>query len=67
MNPHVLPILGFFLGFVLASFLISWHAKNHESENIRLRTMLENYRKELEIMKASKRAQQKTVQDDFGI
>jgi hypothetical protein len=48
-NPYGIFLLGFFFGFVLASFLISWYAQDHEKENKRLRLLIEHNYRELKI------------------
>jgi hypothetical protein len=55
MNIYGTFILGFFLGFILASFLIGWYAEQHEKENTRLRLINHDLKRELIIEKAKQK------------
>ena len=46
INGWGIFIIGVFLGFMLASFLASLHAKRHEIENKRLRILIQQYERE---------------------
>jgi uncharacterized membrane-anchored protein YhcB (DUF1043 family) len=63
INSLGLFTLGLFLGFVVSSFLISLQQKDLESENIRLRTILEKYRQELSVLKKSA----EKIKNDFEL
>jgi hypothetical protein len=64
INAYGFFMIGFFIGFILASFLISWNARQHEAENVRLRELIRMYVGELGKLRERTKLTQKN--EGFG-